>query len=946
MDFIKEKVLPIKELQCELTELVHKPTGARIVHLANNDDENVFCLSFRTTPDSSNGVPHILEHTVLCGSEKFPVKDPFFSMLRRSLNTFMNAFTGADFTCYPAASQVPKDFYNLLEVYLDAVFAPNLKELSFMQEGHHLDINKGKLEYKGIVFNEMKGAYSSPDSRLWNSIMASLYPDITYGHDSGGDPAVIPKLTYQQLLDFHHKFYHPGRCVFFFYGNIPLEQHLEFINDKILKKAKKAVPLPPIPKQKRFTKPIRVHTQYPVSPDDDINEKTWLGMGWLGCSILKQQEILGLLVLETVLMGTDAGLLKKPLLKSGLCKQASFHVDTDMSEIPLFLILKGCKPEDCSKLEKLILKTLREISENKIPKRLIDSAIHQLELSRKEITGDGFPYGLSLFMRAVLPAQHGGLLEDGLMIHSLFKELRKDCDLQKLIKKYFLNNKHRATIVMEPDPTLNAKEKENEEKALEKIRKKLSKEDIKAIKKQNKQLKKFQDEQEGVSLDVLPKVTLADVSVGARDLPLVRDKVGDTEIFYHESFTNDIVYIDISFDLPYLKQTELSAASFITNILPHMGCGGRDYAANLEYIQQYTGGVDALLSQNRNVKGKFKPSISLWGKALGSNVDKLAKILVDMTTSADFTDQSRIKELLLQHYIGLEQSLTSSAMQYASNLAASKTSQSAHVANYWFGLEYFWFVKSLLDTENDFSQLKEYILGNAKPQLIITCDHKNYVKLKKNNFYGLVDIPTQQKTAWRTNYKLKDIPSQGRIIPASVSFTCQLFDTMHYEDPDAPVLTVAAMLFRNKILHKRIREQGGAYGCGAVNNLMSGNFYLHTYRDPHIKKSLGAFSEAIQMAVNKDFTKVDLEEAKLGVIQKMDTPIAPGSCGSTAHAWVKAGLTLKRRQSYRDKILSTTPQDISKAVSKHLLKKESTIVTFAGKEILDSEKLDFDIYNI
>ena len=337
--FVVTRLKEIPEIQSTLIELEHEPTGAQILQIANDDDENLFNLSFRTHPAKSNGVAHILEHTVLCGSRKFPVRDPFFSMSRRSLNTFMNALTGPDFTCYPASTQVTKDFYNLLEVYLDAVFHPTLSKLSFLQEGHRLEFLKpddpnSPLVFKGIVFNEMKGAMASPDARLSEAIMQALYPDLTYGFNSGGEPHEIISLTYEELKAFHAKFYHPSRCLFYFYGNLPIEKHLDFLQKHALDKVAKQPPLPFLPAQPRFSSKVTVKCPYPIYEEEEIAKKSLVGMAWLTCSILDQEELLALTVLDVVLSGTDAAPLKMALLKSGLCKQADSSIETEMSDIP------------------------------------------------------------------------------------------------------------------------------------------------------------------------------------------------------------------------------------------------------------------------------------------------------------------------------------------------------------------------------------------------------------------------------------------------------------------------------------------------------------------------------------------------------------------------------------------------------------------------------------
>ncbi|MGH2637691.1 MAG: insulinase family protein, partial [Rhabdochlamydiaceae bacterium] len=467
------QVIELEELKATLVELEHQACGAKVLHLACDDPENLFCLSFQTLPSSSNGVAHILEHTVLCGSRKYPVKDPFFAMTRRSLTTFMNALTGADFTCYPAASQVEKDFYNLLEVYLDAVFHPQLKKESFLQEGCRLELTdrddlKSPLEWKGIVFNEMKGALASPDTRLWHQVTQTLMPDLTYANISGGSPAVIPSLTYEELIRFHETYYHPSRCLFFFYGTMPLKKHLDVIEENVLKSARKASPLPPLPKQKRFKTPKNVEGFYPMTNEKE--SQVMIAWSWLTVSAQEQDTLLALSLLDAILMETDASLLKLPLLQSGLCTTADAFLDPEMSEAPYLLVCKGCNLKQADALEEILLKTLHEIAEKGIPPHMIEASLHQLELSRTEIGSDHGPFGLSLFMRAALIQQHGGRPEKALKIHTLFTQLREKLHnpdfLPSLIREMFLNNPHRVRALMKPDAKLLDNEQEEENKKL------------------------------------------------------------------------------------------------------------------------------------------------------------------------------------------------------------------------------------------------------------------------------------------------------------------------------------------------------------------------------------------------------------------------------------------------------------------------------------------------
>lgn len=959
LDFMVTRAIEIPELQCFLTEMVHIPTGAQVMHIGNDDPENLFCLSFQTLPNSSNGVAHILEHTVLCGSEKFPVKDPFFAMTRRSLNTYMNALTGQDFTCYPAATQVPKDFYNLLEVYLDAVFKPNLKQLSFMQEGHRLELNDSNnpnspLEYKGIVFNEMKGAMSSPISRLGESLNKALFPDTTYGYNSGGDPQIIPTLTYQELLEFHQQYYHPSRCLFFFYGNLPLVKHLDFIAERTLNSAKKTTPLPPIPLQPRFSQTRHVRSFYPIAPHEQTEDKSMIGLGWLTCHILEQHELLAINILEIILMDTDASPLKMALLKSGLCKTASAYIDVDINETPFVIILKGCKAEDADEIERLLKRTLSRIVDEGIPLELVENAMHQLEFFRSEITGDQAPFGLSLFMRSALLKQHNAKPEEGLMIHSLFERLRQNLledpkYLTNLIQKHFLDNTHCVRVVLEPNKDIEAQELVDERAVLDKIRASMSEADIHHLIKQAKELEDFQKSQEEVDLDILPKLTLNDVPVYVRDYPLSRETIGDFQIFHHHCFTNEIVYADLVFNLPELKEDDLPYARLFTVLLSQMGCGGRDYIKNLEFMQANTGGINSYLSLNPQAQdfNKIFPSLSLKGKALHRKAPMLFQLLNEMSTTADFKDVSRLRELLQKHYTGLESSLNQNSLRYAINLSASGLSIPSYITDVWYGLKYFWKIKELAQNFDEHKdtlvakllEMKDKLLAVEKPDLVLSCDAKTYDELKGHQFFGLLDMQLNPNKPWQSQFKLSHIPSQGRIISAPVAFISKVFGTVPYIHKYTPALNIAAFLMDNLTLHAAIREQGGAYGGGAINNAMSGNFYFYSYRDPNIFNSLEAFEKAIKNLLKGNFDDEDLSEAKLEMIQSMDSPISPGSRADVAYGWLREGKTVEIRQAFRDKLLALTKEEVIEAVRVKIAdtwEKGATVV-FAGKELLEKE---------
>lgn len=959
LGFEVTKSIELPELKAQLIELTHVKSGAKVLHIANDDTENLFCLSFQTLPSSSNGVAHILEHTVLCGSKKFPIKDPFFAMGRRSLNTFMNALTGSDFTCYPAATQNEKDFYNLLEVYLDAVFHPELKELSFRQEGHRLEYEtpsdpSSPLMYKGIVYNEMKGALNSSAARMHEALNQALFPSITYGVNSGGDPANIPELTYEELLDFHKTYYNPSRCLFFFYGNLPLEKHLQFITDHALKDLPKAAPLPPIPLQPRFKEPQYIYTYYPATSEDLQKEKSLVSIGWVTCKADDQETCLALDVLEAVLLDTDASPLKKALLKSRLCRQVSSYLDTELHEVPFVINLKGCESKDFNQFEPLILDTLKQIVKDGISDQAVENVIQQEEFHRSEISGDHYPFGLSLFMRSALVKQHGGAPEHGLLVHSLFDQLRKRIAenpryLTDLIQKYFIDNPHRVVISMEPSVQLEKEESDAEQRRIEEIERHLTAEERQNIVQQAENLKQFQQMQEKADIDLLPKVTLEDAAQSVQTFPLIKETMGNARLFCHPCFTNEIGYADISFDLPPLTEEELPLVRLLGVIFSQMGTKSKSYEALLEEIQAHTGGISTYLTLHVQASNEnhFFPAFGLKGKALYRKLDKLFPLMRELITEVCFNDRVRLKEVLHKHLSGLESNFNQSAIRYATSLSASCQSLPGLISESWYGLHYLEALRKM-EREFDKSDLPEQlqslaarILGQKEAHLVLSLDNEMYEKLKKERFYGLVDLPLDTHIPWTCDYKLPNVQDQARCISSPVAFISRVFKTVPYVHPDAPALRASSHILENVILHKLIREEGGAYGGGAVSNGLSGNFYFYSYRDPKIADTLKAFQIAIEAIAAGAFDLDDLEEAKFEMIQDFDAPIPPGSRGETAYSWMASGITDEIRQNFRNRLLALTKEDIINACKKQIATHypQGTTIVFGGKALIERENL-------
>jgi Zn-dependent M16 (insulinase) family peptidase len=960
LDFIVTKSLYIDELKATLKEITHAPSSAKIIHIGNDDRENLFCLSFKTLPKNSNGVAHILEHTVLCGSKKFPVKDPFFSMTRRSLNTFMNALTGADFTCYPAASQVEKDFYNLFEVYIDAVFHPELKEMSFLQEGCRLEFTKpsdpkSPLCYKGIVFNEMQGAMSSADARLWHAMLENLVPDLPYAYNSGGDPEHIPSLSYEELLAFYHSHYHPSRCLFFLYGNLPLKGHLDFLDKHALQGVKPLPPLEPIAKQRRFLAPIEKTISYPVTEEESLDKKTMISFGWLTTSIDNQEEMLALIILDAILMETDASPLKKRLLSSGLCSQVDAYIDTEMTELPYIITCKGCSSDSAEKLQASLIAALEDIAKNPIDEELIKAAIHQIELSRLEIGGDSHPFGLTLFFRSALAKQHGCEPENALVIYSLFEKIShkaKDPSyLQGLMRKMLIENSHRVRITFVPDKTLESKELQEAESRLEKLASTLSSEQKNKIIQTTQALDAYQKSLESLSLDCLPKVTLDDVPLLARQFPLYRYQDGSSSCYHHDVFTNHITYLDLCFNLPKMDLKSLPLLQLMLHMLPELGAGKRDYAANLEYIQAHTGGVSIGSSWNVNSQdGSLHPYLFLRGKSLAKNSQKLCHLFIDILKAPHITDKKRIKDLLSQIHTSLEAKLTKNAMRYAIHLALSSYHKAAFMNQQCYGIPMLETVRSLakdLDAGSSilvetFTSLKEQLFTFEGKDLIVGADKASFEELQSANYFGLLSsLPSIKSSPFFSDFSIDPVYSQARTIAAQVSYNIMAMPAVSFIHPHAASLMVATQLLENKVLLNKIREKGGAYGASASFNPTLQAFYFHSYRDPNIAKTQATFIEAAESIASGAFSQQDLEEAKLGILQHLDNPVSPGSRAMLSYSWMREGKTQAMRQGLRDAIIGLSSKTLQHAVAEHVCSKlaDATMISFAGRQLLEKENI-------
>lgn len=887
---------PIDSLNMEFQEYRHVKTGARHYHLAADDDQNAFLVAFLTVPQDSTGVAHILEHTALCGSKQFPVRDPFFMMLRRSLNTFMNAFTASDWTAYPFASRNRKDFYNLLDVYLDATFFPSLNELDFRQEGHRLDFSEpgdttSPLMYKGVVFNEMKGAYSSPNARLMKQFSNALFPSITYHHDSGGDPAVIPELTWEQLKAFHGLHYHPSNAVMFTYGDLPAADLQEKFEERALNEFE-AIDVSglAIPDEKRYTSPQQMTSSYPLA-EESTTGRTHIALGWLLGRNSDVRKTMEARVLGDVLLDNSSSPLRHALETSDLGTSPSplCGVDDDTREMAFAAGLEGSDPEHADAVEALIIGVLEDVAKNGVPKESVMSVLHQLELSQREVTGDGFPYGLQLALRALTPALHGGDPVKALDIDDLLVQLRKDAEdpdfIPRLIRELLLDNKHRIRLVMSPDTELAAKEEAQEAAVLKSYDEQFDDTKRKEIAQLAEALEARQSTEDDP--EQLPRVTLDDVPAELK-FPVGEAKpVGEMPCVWYNTGTNGMVYQQLVTDLLHFEDDLIDALPLYTMCLSEVGSAGRDYMQTQAQQASVLGGIAARIS-TRSVLGSkdnLHSSMVLSAKGLNRNTQQISQMIKETLDSPDFTETGRIKDLISQVRTRQESSITGRGHALAMTAACSQASVSASLGHRWGGLQGIVTLKALDEKiqqdagalqvlSEQLIQIHQRIQNAPREWLIVSEEEQREVIASAIEACGIQPGVSDGGRAFHYDYT-SGTTKQAWSTNAQVNFCGQSVSAVPAGHPDAAALTVLAEYLGNGFLHSAIREKGGAYGGGASYDGESAAFRFYSYRDPRLQETFDDFDASVDWLLNEKHEDRLLEEAILGVIGRIDKPGSP-----------------------------------------------------------------------
>ena len=957
----------IASLNIGVEEYEHRATGALHYHLDSGNPENVFLVAFRTAPMDSTGVAHILEHTSLCGSARFPVRDPFFMMTRRSLNTFMNAFTSSDWTAYPFASKNRKDFNNLLQVYIDATFSPNLHELDFAQEGHRLEFAEAEdsnsdLTIKGVVYNEMKGAMSSPVSVLWHTMCRYLFPETTYHFNSGGDPGEIPKLGYGQLLDFHRRHYHPSNSVFMTFGDIPAGEHQARFEEYALSAFEALDADITIEDEARHPAPIRVEERY-YAEEENLERKTHVLLGWLLGQSSALEEQFRAQLLASVLLDNSASPLLQALESSDLGASPSplCGLESSNREMSFMAGLEGCAAGATEQVERLVVETLEQVAREGVPMEQVEAALHQLELDQREITGGSYPYGLQLILAGLPAAIHRGdpvaMLDLDPVLANLREAIRDPGFIPGLARELLLDNPHRVTLTLVPDPELEARKSAAEQRRLARIRDSLEQEDKARIIERSRLLKERQMQVDDP--EILPKVGLEDVPAAISEprRQALRLPDGDAVSYYAQG-TNGLAYQQIVFHLPKLEEDLLDCLQLYAACLGELGVGARDYAAVQTWQSRICGGVDSYSSIRAHL-GDVQSNHALFTVSSRCLLDKhpaLADLLHATIRDLRFDEGRRLKELVEQIMARKENSITSQGHSLATSLACSRMSPAALLSHNTSGLESIRRLRELAreipetgaqqDLLARFARLHRRIIGSERQFLLIAEPEyrerllgdlaETWSGTAKGGADGQLALPSLRERAceaWTT--------------ATSVNFCAKAWPTVPGDHEDNPVLHVLGRFINNGFLHRAIREQGGAYGSGAGQNSNAAVFRCFSYRDPRLNETLEDFDRALDWVLHGKHKDNQLEEAILGVIASMDKPSSPAGEAKIAFYDRLFGRSLEQRLKFRKRALATTLDDLKAVTERYFKPDAASFGLITSREGADSLQLkDLRVVNL
>lgn len=935
----------VEDVQSDGFILRHKKSGARIAILSNNDDNKVFYIGFRTPPEDETGVPHIIEHTTLCGSKKFPVKDPFIELAKGSLNTFLNAMTYPDKTVYPVASCNDKDFKNLMDVYLDAVFNPNITKYEeiFKQEGWHYELTgkDDELKINGVVYNEMKGAYSSPDEVLSSQIYRSLFPDNTYSKDSGGNPEYIPKLTYEAYLDFYHKYYHPSNSYIYLYGDMDVVERLEWLDKEYLSLYDYKKVNSEINKQPAFDEIKNVETQYSITMDDSQENKTYLSYNRVVGDSLDEMLYQAFDVLDYALVSSPGAPVKQALIDAGIGDDVYGSYDAGILQPVFSFVAKNANASQADEFESIIENTLKEVVKTGINKEALLAGINSSEFKFREADFGQFPKGL-LFGLNCLDSWLFDDMKPFIHLECLgtFAKLRKAVDtdyFEKLIQEYLLDNTHGSSVTVKPKRGLGNEREEALAKELSDYKASLSDEEIKKLIEDTEHLKKYQEEPSSdEDLRKLPMLTRADMKKNAMPFSNIEDELLDVKVVRHDIESNGIDYISFLFDAGDFAQSELGYLGFFTNALGLVSTEKYSYTDLANATNIYTGGISTGTASHPDIKDRnnfvFKFEVKL--KVLEKNLDKALELMEQMLLTSDFTDTKRLGELVAQIKARLQANLSSSGHLVAAMRSMSSFSRYALYQEELKGIAFY---RSICHIEKELSESPKSVSDKlaaiakklfARNRMLIsfTGNNEAYGNAKPSlekviaGFDKMSAIGNQAEVHFNTAKEAFIDASQIQYVAKTGDFICE-----GYEYTGA--LRLLRIILSYDYLWINVRVKGGAYGC--MNTfLRSGESYFVSYRDPNLSDTLDVYDRIPEYIKSFSPDERDMTKYIIGTFSALDTPMNPEAKGSRSLSAYLEGITYEQIQKERNEILNAQPEDIRRLADlvEAVLKKDSICV--------------------
>ena len=948
----------VEDVQSDGFILRHKKSGARIAILSNNDDNKVFYIGFRTPPEDETGVPHIIEHTTLCGSKKFPVKDPFIELAKGSLNTFLNAMTYPDKTVYPVASCNDQDFKNLMDVYLDAVFNPNITKYEeiFKQEGWHYELTgkDDELKINGVVYNEMKGAYSSPDEVLSSQIYRSLFPDNTYSKDSGGNPEYIPKLTYEAYLDFYHKYYHPSNSYIYLYGDMDVVERLEWLDKEYLSQYDYKKVNSEINKQPAFDEIKNVEAQYSITMDDSQENKTYLSYNRVVGDTLDEMLYQAFDVLDYALVSSPGAPVKQALIDAGIGDDVYGSYDAGILQPVFSFVAKNANASQADEFESIIENTLKEVVKTGINKEALLAGINSSEFKFREADFGQFPKGL-LFGLNCLDSWLFDDMKPFIHLECLgtFAKLRKAVDtdyFEKLIQEYLLDNTHGSSVTVKPKRGLGNEREEALAKELSDYKASLSDEEIKKLIEDTEHLKKYQEEPSSdEDLRKLPMLTRADMKKNAMPFSNIEDELLDVKVVRHDIESNGIDYISFLFDAGDFAQSELGYLGFFTNALGLVSTEKYSYTDLANATNIYTGGISTGTASHPDIKDRnnfvFKFEVKL--KVLEKNLDKALELMEQMLLSSDFTDTKRLGELVAQIKARLQANLSSSGHLVAAMRSMSSFSRYALYQDELKGVAFY---RSICRIEKELSESPKSVSDKlaaiakklfARNRMLIsfTGNNEAYGNAKPSlekviaGFDKMSAIGNQAEVHFNTAKEAFIDASQIQYVAKTGDFICE-----GYEYTGA--LRLLRIILSYDYLWINVRVKGGAYGC--MNTfLRSGESYFVSYRDPNLSDTLDVYDRIPEYIKSFSPDERDMTKYIIGTFSALDTPMNPEAKGSRSLSAYLEGITYEQIQKERNEILNAQPEDIRRLADlvEAVLKKDSICVIGNENMIKESAEL-------